>query len=137
MSCLDRGSWGEVPLGKLTPCALLADLGSWGGEPPNKKSIKHGLDPFIDYRGVTHPMYYTYFHRVPSLYCQNEYFLKLPGDLQKVCKNTGVLAHRVQDAYVFIGKTAPWNPVAAPFYQVAIYVVSACYDPKWTVDNGI
>ena len=51
MSCLDSGSWGGVPLGKLTPCALLADLGSWGGEPPNKKSIKHGLDPFIDYRG--------------------------------------------------------------------------------------
>ena len=59
-------------------------------------------------------MYYTYFHRVPSLYIQNDDFLKLPGDLQKVCKNTGVLAHRVPDAYVFIGKIMGGTPRMVP-----------------------
>ena len=31
-------------------------------------------------------------------------FVKLQGDLQKQCKITGVLEHKIPDAYVFISK---------------------------------
>ena len=43
-------------------------------------------------------------------------------EVQKVCKNTGILAPWVRDAYVFIGKTSSWHPVAAPFWHGAIWV---------------
>ena len=103
----------KVPHGNPAHAHFLAVSRSWVGNPP-QKITKHGLGPFLEHRGVPQPMYNMYFNRVPSLYIQNDHFLKLPGDLQKVCKNTGVLTHRVPDAYVFIGKTAGVPPPMYP-----------------------
>ena len=89
-------------------------LGIMGWGTPNEKFTKHGLEPFLEHWGVPQPMYNMYFHRVPLLYSQNDDFVKLSGDLQKMYKNTRVLAHEVRDAYVFIGKIMGGTPPMVP-----------------------
>ena len=80
-----------------------------------QKSSKFGLETLTEHMGAfPHPCAICILPGILHFVVQICDFVKLQGDLQKVCKNTGVLAHRVPDAYFFIGKSMGGSPPHAP-----------------------
>ena len=95
---------------------LLASSQVHGGwNPHEQKSSKFALGPLTEHMGAfPHPCAIRILMGILHFVYKIHDFVKLQGDVQKVCKNMCVLTHRVRDPYVFIGKSMGGTPTHGP-----------------------